>query len=134
MTNEITQISQAARQAVQMQDWSTVNACANEILRRDETLSEGHFLSGLFERVSQRPAMAAEAFEKALSLDPERYDAAVELANQYSIARRNGDAAALLEKYEDKLDNSPMYLDLAGTVYSEIGMLGHQICCRILLW
>jgi tetratricopeptide (TPR) repeat protein len=28
----------------------------------------------------------------------------------------------LLAKYEGKLDNSPMYLDLAGTVYTEIGM------------
>ncbi|MGD8385405.1 MAG: sulfotransferase, partial [Lysobacterales bacterium] len=51
-----------------------------------------------------------------------RYDAAVELANQYSVARRNADAAGLLARYEDKLDNSPIYLDMAGTVYTEIGL------------
>jgi tetratricopeptide (TPR) repeat protein len=125
MNSEISQISVAARRAVQAQDWPTVSACANEIIRRDENNAEGYFLTGLFERVSQRPAVAAEAFERALELDPDRYDAAVELANQYSVARRNGDAAALLAKYQEMLDNSPMYLDLAGAVYTDIGMPSH---------
>jgi tetratricopeptide (TPR) repeat protein len=122
MTSEISQFSVKARRAVQSQDWATVAACANEIIRRDASSAEGYFLAGIVERVSQRPVKAAQAFEKALDLDVDRYDAAVELANQYSIARRNGEAAELLAKYEEKLDNSPMYLDLAGTVYTEIGM------------
>lgn len=122
MTDELSQISIAARRAVQSQDWATVDACANDILRRDSASAEGYFLGGLVQRVSNKPAKAAQAFEKSLALDVTRYDAAVELANQYSIARRNGDAAALLARYEEALGNSPMYLDLAGTVYSEIGM------------
>jgi len=122
MTSGQTQISLVARKAVRSQDWATVASCANEILRRDAASAEGYFLTGLVERVSQRPVKAAQAFEKALVFDAGRYDAAVELANQRSIARRNGDAAALLAKYEGKLGNSPMYLDLAGTVYTEIGM------------
>ncbi len=122
MTSEISQISVTARRAVQSQDWATVAACANEIIRQDASSAEGYFLAGIVERVSQRPVKAAQAFEKALDLDVDRYDAAVELANQYSIARRNGEAAELLAEYEKKLDNSPMYLDLAGTVYTEIGM------------
>jgi tetratricopeptide (TPR) repeat protein len=36
--------------------------------------------------------------------------------------RRNADAADLLARYVDMLDNSPRYLDMAGTVYSDIGM------------
>jgi tetratricopeptide (TPR) repeat protein len=108
--------------AAKEQDWATVAACANEILRRQQDSSEGYYLTGLVERVSNRPVKARQAFEKALSLDAERYDAAVELANQYSIARRNGEAVALLAKYENKLTNSPMYLDLAGTIYSETGL------------
>jgi len=122
MINELSRISTTARRAVQVRDWATVDACANEILRQDQASAEGHFLSGLVLKVANKPAKAAQAFEKALSLDADRYDVAVELANQYSIARRNGDAAALLAKYEDKLHNSPMYLDLAGTIYSDIGM------------
>ncbi len=122
MKIELSQISDVARRAVQSQDWSTVASCANEILLRNSDSAEGYFLTGIVQRVSQRPAKAAAAFEKALSLDADRYDAAIELANQYSVARRNNEVLALLEKYEGKLDNSPMYLDLAGTVYTEIGM------------
>jgi tetratricopeptide (TPR) repeat protein len=107
---------------VRSQDWETVAACANEILHQDKSSAEGYFLTGIVERVSQRPLRATAAFEKALALDADRYDAAIELANQYSISRRNGEAAALLRKYEEELDNSPMYLDLAGTIYTEIGM------------
>ena len=103
-------------------DWGTVASCANEILRRDMHSAEGYFLTGIVEKVSQRPVKAVAAFENALTLDADRYDAAIELANQYSVLRRNADVAALLEKYEKKLDNSPMYLDLAGTVYTEIGI------------
>jgi tetratricopeptide (TPR) repeat protein len=122
MTSQLSQISATARRAVQSQDWATVAACAKEIVRLDQNSAEGYFLTGIIERVSQKPLKAAQAFEKALALDASRYDAAIELANQYSVARRNADAVALLAKYEEKLDNSPMYLDLAGTVYTEVGM------------
>jgi len=122
MTGNIAQISTAARKAARAQDWDTVAACANAILLQDERSAEGYFLTGLVERAARRPVRAAQAFEKVLELDDGRYDAAVELANQYSIARRNAEVAELLEKYEDMLGNSPMYLDLAGTVYTEIGM------------
>jgi tetratricopeptide (TPR) repeat protein len=122
MTSNISHISATGRKAVQTQDWNTVAACANEILRRDADNAEGHFLAGLVERVSQRPVKAARAFEKVLELDADRYDAAVELASLYSISRRNRDVAALLAKYEDKLSKSPLYLDFAGTVYTGIGL------------
>jgi|TARA_B100000315_G_scaffold260385_1_gene321333 tetratricopeptide (TPR) repeat protein len=122
MTDELSQISATARGAARSQDWAQVDACAREILRRDNTSAEGYFLTGLVLKASRKPAMAAQSFEQALVLDADRYDAAVELANQYSIARRNGDTAALLAKYEEALGNSPMYLDLAGTVYVDIGL------------
>jgi len=122
MTSELSRISVTARRAVQSQDWATVDACANEILRQDDTSAEGYFLAGIVQRVSKKPAKARRAFEKALAMDADRYDAAIELANQYAIARRNADAAALVARYEEALSNSPMYLDLAGTVYNDIGM------------
>ena len=122
MTASIADIAGYARRAVQAQDWPAVARSAEEILRLDEQSAEGHFLWGLVERIQQRPQKAIQAFERVLEIDPERYDAAVELANQFSIARRNADAAGLLARYEDKLANSPMYLDLAGTIYTEIGM------------
>jgi tetratricopeptide (TPR) repeat protein len=122
MTASIADIAGYARRAVQAQDWESVARSASEILRHDENSAEGHFLWGLVERIQRHPQKAIQAFERVLAIDPERYDAAVELANQYSIARRNGDAAELLARYEDRLSNSPMYLDLAGTIYTEIGM------------
>lgn len=122
MTIELSAVSKIGRNAVRSQDWDTVAACANEILQRDSNSAEGYFLSGLVEKVSRRPLKATAAFEKSLELDPARYDVAIELASQYSVSRRNGDVAELLKQYEDKLFNSPMYLDLAGTVYTEVGL------------
>ena len=87
-----------ARRAVQSYDWATVGRCAHDILLRDRTSAEGYFLLGLVERVNKHPLKSLQAFEKALELDPDRYDAAIELANQYSTARRNGDAADLLKE------------------------------------
>jgi tetratricopeptide (TPR) repeat protein len=111
-----------ARQAVQKRDWATVNRCAEDLLKLNSESAEGYFLRGLFNKAADRPAKAFEAFAAALKYDAGRYDAAIELANQHCIARRNGEAAELLGEYEKMLGNSPLYLDLAGTVYSDIGM------------
>ncbi len=122
MSDELGRLSELGRRAVQSRDWATVSNCASQILEHDGDSAEGHFLSGLVEKASQRPVKAAAAFAKTLELDPDRYDAAVELANQHSIGRRNAEAAALLARYEARLGNSPRYLDMAGTVYTDIGM------------
>jgi len=115
-------LSVMARKAAQKRDWAAVSNCAKDILKQNSKSPEGHFLTGLAEKGSRRPARAAKAFAAALELDAGRYDAAIELANQYFIGRRNADAADLLARYVDMLDNSPRYLDMAGTVYSDIGM------------
>ena len=122
MKEYLAEISAIARKAVSKKDWTTVDAGAKEILKRDSLSPEGYFLSGLVERASRRPIKAVEAFKKVLDLDADRYDAAIELAFQHAVARRNGDAAELVAKYEGKLGNSSLYLNMAGTVYSEIGM------------
>jgi tetratricopeptide (TPR) repeat protein len=122
MDSELARISAVARKAAQAKDWMTVEACARAILEADGGNAEGHFLAGLVAKAGGRPVQAAVAFEKALEIDSERYDAAVELANQRSIARRNAEAADLLARYAEQLGNSPRYLDMAGTVYSEIGV------------
>lgn len=55
-------------------------------------------------------------------LDRNRYDAAIELAGQYLHQHRYGDAAGLLRTYENMLENSPLYLDMAATIYTKIGL------------
>ena len=61
-------------------------------------------------------------FSKAISLDAGRYDAAIELANQYAILLRHGDTLSLLKRYESRLGNSPVYLDMAANIYSRLGL------------
>jgi tetratricopeptide (TPR) repeat protein len=122
MNQYVAQYSTVARKAVNRKDWATVNGCAKEIIKLDSKSAEGYFLSGLAKKASGRPVEATEAFAKALGLDADRHDAAIELANQHCVARRNADAHALVIKYEDKLSNSPLYLNMAGSVYSDVGM------------
>jgi tetratricopeptide (TPR) repeat protein len=115
-------LSSRARAAAQAKDWRAVQACAVELLQRNPAEPEGHFLTGLAARSNGRPLEAAAAFERALGLDAIRYDAAVELASIYQSLGRNAEAAKLLEAYAGRLRNSPMYLDLAGAVYSRLGL------------
>jgi tetratricopeptide (TPR) repeat protein len=122
MNPEVKNLSNAGRRAMAQQDWATVHLCANGILSRDANEPEGYFFLGLVEKASEHPKKAVEAFEKVIQLDADRYDAAIELASQYSMSRRNGEVAELLGRYKAALDNSPRYLDMAGTVYSEIGL------------
>jgi tetratricopeptide (TPR) repeat protein len=119
---QIQELNIAGRHAAARQDWATVQRCAQAILNLDEGHPEGHFLSGLFAKAARNPRQAMTAFETVLRIDAQRYDAAVELATQLSMARRNGEAAEFLGRYEDQLSNSPKYLDMAATTYTEIGL------------
>jgi len=122
MNTRISKLILTSRQARKNRDWAAVSACADQLISLAPEIAEGYFLRGLAARVNNQPRVAMEAFEKALTVDKSRYDAAIELANQYSFARRNGEAANLLSQYEGALNNSPLYLDLAGTVYTDIGL------------
>jgi len=114
----VTQLSAQARRAVERGDWRAVGACSAELIRRQGDNPEGYFLQGLVEKAARRTPASAEAFERALALDAGRYDAAVELAYAYCLLDRHAEAGALLERHEPRLGNSPVYLNLAGTVYS----------------
>lgn len=80
------------------------------------------FLSGLAEKSVGSTNKAIAAFSKAISLEAGRYDAAIELANQYAILLRHGDTLKLLKRYEPRLGNSPIYLDMAANIYSRLGL------------
>lgn len=122
MDERVAALSTQARGAVQARDWATVERSAEALVAVAPGHPEGHFLAGLAHKAATRPLKAIAAFELALELDPTRYDAAVELAGQYSFARRNGESAALLDRYVGQLVNSPRYLDMAATTYTEIGL------------
>lgn len=122
MNMPVEQISLIARGAAQKKDWATVHGAALEILRQDDQSAEGHFLMGLIEKAAQHPAKAVESFRRSLAIDDNRHDSAIELADQLILSRRSKEAVALIDKYVDKLSNSPRYLDMAGTVLSSIGL------------
>ena len=122
MRTNTKQLSLLGRKAVQARDWKTVEACANELIGLGAANPEGYFLKGLVEKAAQHPNVASEAFERVLSLDPARYDAAIELSSQLVISLRNTEAISLLERYTSSLSNSPRYLDMAGTIYTDIGL------------
>ena len=122
MNKYLQQVSMSARSAVQSRDWAKVRACAKEILKQRKNSPEGYFLVGLAEKASKRPARAIKAFSKAISLDDKRYDAAIELASQYLRSNQYAEAVALLQRYESHMNNSPHYLDMAGTIYTNVGL------------
>ena len=119
---ELDRLSDAARGAVFRRDWPSVAACSRAILERDDSSAEGHYLAGLALKAAQRGEAATAEFRRALELDGDRHDAAIELASQLAGRRQHAEAAALVERYQDRLHDSPVYLHMAGTVLASIGL------------
>ncbi len=122
MTEGLEQLSSTARNAVFRRDWRIVAACSRAILDRDGASAEGHFLSGLAHKASGHAESAIADFERALALDGSRYDAAIELAQQFVGRRRHGAALELVDRYRALLQKSPVYLNMAGSIYATIGL------------
>ena len=122
LNQNLAQLSHAARSAAQKRDWATVNAAAQEFIRQQENHAEGYFLLGLSQKGAQQQLEAKASFEQALQLDGNRHDAAIELADLLVMGRLNGDAKFLVEQFQDRLTNSPRYLDMAGTVMTYCGL------------
>jgi len=122
LNNQLALVSRAGRQAVVARDWGRVHACGLEISRQAPADPEGPFLLGLANKPAGHFQQAADHFSKALLLNDQRYDAAIELAFQNVLLNRLAEAKALLDGYRDRLANSPMYLNLAGEAYSRMNL------------
>lgn len=77
---------------------------------------------GLVKKAARQPYAAARYLQQALSLDGDRYDAAIELASLNISANRYNDARALLHRYCGHLHTNPVYLDMAGDAYFAMGL------------
>ncbi len=119
---QLDNMSRTARQAVRRKDWTTVQSCARRLQREQRQNPEGFFLGGLADVAARRRDKALQAFQKALALDRQRYDAAVELAELYLAEQRMGDAAALVLQRTEAMRNSPLYLDKAASVLVKAGL------------
>lgn len=122
MNTNLLQLSQQARVCVQRKEWSNVYTLAQKILTFDKNDPEGYFLSGLAEKAAGRFNLAIVAFNETLKFAPQRYDAAIELGHIYLLLLRHGDAYHLLNIYEEQLNNSPLYLDMAANIFSGLGL------------
>lgn len=115
-------LSKQARAAFHRGDTAAFDQAFQEFSRLFPDSAETSFLLGLRERSQQHPKLAADAFAKALAINPERYDAQVELAAVHSVLQDPNKAIELLRSLPPKIENSPMYLNLAGSVYSELAV------------
>ena len=122
MNSYLEQVSATARKAAQSKDWARVSSCAKEILKQRKNSAEGYFLLGIAEKAMNRPREAVAKLSRSIKLDDKRYDAAIELASQYLLSNQYAEAVTLLQRYEAHLSNSPRYLDMAGTIYTNVGL------------
>jgi len=122
MNSYLERVSATARKAAQSKDWARVSACAKEILKQCKNSAEGYFLLGIAEKAMNRPREAVAKLSRSIHLDDKRYDAAIELASQYLLSNQYAEAVTLLQRYEAHLSNSPRYLDMAATIYTNVGL------------
>lgn len=76
---------------------------------------------GMSQKVLKNPARAAQFFKRALELNGDRYDAAIELANQHIVLNKHQEARELLTQYVERLPDNALYFDLAGHAWFVMG-------------
>jgi tetratricopeptide (TPR) repeat protein len=119
-SDEIEQLSLAARRAARAREWPMARRAARRILQLDGNSAEGHFLHGQACKATGAFENAEKSFRRSLQIDSNRYDAAVELAELYVRQHRNQEAVELLRLNEGLLANSPVYLEMAASAYSRM--------------
>ena len=118
----IGEFSQTARAMIQQQRYAEVIVFSKQIQVIHPNAAEVHFVLGLAEKRSRNLQGAKQSFEKAINLDTQRYDAAIELAELLVVEGDFKHAFFILTHNEPKLVKSSYYLNIAGTCYTKIGM------------
>jgi hypothetical protein len=91
------------------------------LLRQYPADPEGHFLAGLAATGPRPPGEAAGPSNRRSGSAPPATTPPSSWPSNTSSGR-HADAVRLIEAYRARLGNSPMYLDLAGTIYSRLGL------------
>ena len=120
--NDFQQLSTLARGAWLRQDQNGFHALVVLLSRYHANKPETIFLIGLDLKQQGLRTEAKNAFRQALKMDDARHDAAIELADLEAITGNPEVSYELLKSYTPKLKNSPMYADMAGTCYVNIGL------------
>lgn len=122
MSREIQQLGQKARHAIATNKWVVVKQCARQILSLQNDNADGWFLTGLVSLAERQRSTALNAFTKSIQLDPQRYDAGIQLASLCGQLARHAEAVELLQRYEKLLAKSPKYLFMAAETYHRLGL------------
>jgi tetratricopeptide (TPR) repeat protein len=115
-------IAEIAKKAIGRRDWQTLEVAASKLCSEYPNEPETFFVTGVLARARGQYDEAQRSFEHGLTLAPERYDLAVELASLYGRILRHGEAFTLLNKVTSLLCDSPLYCDMAGSVLIGLGM------------
>ena len=122
MASGLNELILQARRAIASNDWAAVARTAAEIQFQFPQKPDGPYLAAMAERQFGRAEKAAQYYEHALQLDETRYDIAIEFAQHCLSLNRYPQARSLLTEYVARADGSPVYLDMAGQVYSAMGL------------
>lgn len=101
-------------------DLAGARGLAVTLMSRTASRAEGHFLLGIAEAEAGRIGEGTRQIEQAVAIAPHgEYRA--QLARLYSLARRDGDAAAMLRAAEAALPADALGRDTMGCVYARLG-------------
>jgi hypothetical protein len=112
--------SKAARDALSRGDLGVTARLATALVAADRHDAEGHFLLGIVAASAGQVTAGIEHIETAVALDP-RGEYRAHLAKLFTLARRDGDAAAMLRAAEASLPTDALALDTMGCVYARLG-------------
>lgn len=115
------ELSKIGRAAWKHNEWKTLKTITEQMRTRQQNNPETEFLSGLATKYLESQSNAIPFFREALKIDAERYDAAIELAAAYFSEGNHRQAFELLERYQQSLANSPIFLNMAATIYVGLG-------------
>jgi len=122
LVHELNELILQARRAIASNDWPSVARIASDIQFRFPQKADGPYLAAMAERKFGRAEAAAKYYEHAMRLDETRYDIAIEFAQHCLSLNRYPKARSLLSRYTARAGDSPVYLDMAGQVYSAMGL------------
>ncbi|WP_334048121.1 tetratricopeptide repeat-containing sulfotransferase family protein [Alteromonas gracilis] len=122
--NQITleQMTQVVREFIARKNWDQLAQVARELQAKHPSSPEGFFAMGVVVKQHRDYHSAEKFFVHALTLNSERYDVAIELAQVYFSIQRYQDSLSLIEEYKSYIDNSAYYLLETAKLFHWLGL------------
>lgn len=115
------QLLDQTRQALAQENGPQLQQLCKQWLSRFPQAPDGHYVAGVLAGQAEKFALAAKAFERALQLDQNRCDAAIQLARCLVRTGDHARACQLVRLAAEDIRGKPWLQDLAGSVLTHIG-------------